>query len=609
MAYYNPMDEEYEKELYTSQIGASVNPMEHQTQSLKAKIFEGASVAEFGFMGAGKGNKQQFTPESFGKLERQDMRELAEVNKVETSTHASPGAGPLSGFSREGFNDEQRAQTLKEIKKAIDFAADASTGGAIVFHTGEWQRPISEKYGKKGFMGYPEEAEEAPIILADDRTGDFQVIKKNQKFYVPVEIDHIIDKTGNRVPIYKTNPDGSIHVEEKTFNDIVKDERKKYPEKTKNKPDEQVVLDAFFKRELDEAKGLSLYYSVDVDEQKKQLDKVKKALNFYKDLKKKIPEKDWWKVQQREDHQRLYFIPPDVVDPIEYLEKSQNDIEQQIRSRQELAMSYSQRAKQTETRMEHLKPVEDVGIKKTADTIASAAIFAMEKTKQHKNELKEDLFVAPESYDPKQYGSHPDEIRKIVQESRKTMVEKLTGPHYKMDKSEAKNYAEKHIKSTLDIGHFNTWRQFFERKDGESIGDADKRFNKWVISETKKLAKDGILGHIHISDNFGFDDEHLTAGQGNAPVKEFIEEMKKAGLKKFIVEAGSFNPITTLSDTWSFLGSPVYSISRPGISFDSWTNIRHSYFGMTGSPKYIVGDYSPSEDYKGAPWWSGVPLE
>ena len=66
MTYYNPMDEEYEKEVYTRYVGASINPLEHQTQSLKAKIFEGASVAEFGFMGSGKGNKQAFTPESFG---------------------------------------------------------------------------------------------------------------------------------------------------------------------------------------------------------------------------------------------------------------------------------------------------------------------------------------------------------------------------------------------------------------------------------------------------------------------------------------------------------------------------------------------------------------
>jgi len=307
--------------------------------------------------------------------------------------------------------------------------------------------------------------------------------------------------------------------------------------------------------------------------------------------------------------ERIPFIPPDVADPVEFLRKQENQLIKDINFSNELNAAYSREAMQTQKRIERLKPVEEVGIKKTSDSIARAALFALEKNRQHP-ELKNPLFVAPESYDPKQYGSHPEEMRKIVLESRKKMVDMLTGPQYKYDKKKAEQIAKERIKATFDIGHVNTWRQFFERKEGESMEQRDKRFNKWVINESKKLAKEGIIGHIHLSDNFGFDDEHVTPGQGNAPIKEFIEEMKKAGLKKFIVEPGSFNPTTALPDTWSFLGSPVYRVGRPGMP-TSWSEIHHSYFGRTARPYHIVGDFGKgiSEDYVGSPFYTGLPLE
>ena len=42
-----------------------------------------------------------------------------------------------------------KTATKEEIKKAVDFAGDIQ-GGAVVFHTGEWQRPFSEQDWNKG---------------------------------------------------------------------------------------------------------------------------------------------------------------------------------------------------------------------------------------------------------------------------------------------------------------------------------------------------------------------------------------------------------------------------------------------------------------------------
>jgi sugar phosphate isomerase/epimerase len=637
MDYYNAMDqpkESYAKGLesntYISDVGAALNPMQHQTEALKARIFEGASVTEFGFMGKGKGNREQFTPESFGSRERQDMRDLAEINEITTTTHASPSAGPLSGFSNRGFNDEQREETLNEINKAIHFAADASTGGAVVVHTGEWQRPISESYGKKGFKGYPEEEIRASILLADKRTGEFITdIRKDEILYEP---EYETDKDGNWVDINgkvipkdadvkrlfqrvpRWNKEGTdFKVKQVEWPEL----EKRAEQWNKEHPEEPRTPAEMFARirlenQILQAKGSSLFHAQYYEQHRETRDKAREALEIYKKIEETTDEKEKWRLKrQLESFGEVIdkVVPPDAKYPSEYLKKIIKREEDAMRFIHESSASADAQAKQLQEKLNHLSTVENTGISRTTDTIARAGIYAMEVSKKNKK-LKDPLFVAPEAYDPKLYGTHPEEIKKIITESRKDMANKLMGPRYKYSKEKAEEVASKHIKATFDIGHINEWRRYFERKPGENTEQLDKRFNKWVINEAKSLAKEGIIGHIHVSDNFGFSDEHLTPGDGNAPIKEFIKEMKKAGLNKFLVETGSFNPTTALTDTWSFLGSPVYSIGLPGVPH-TWTDIRHSYFGRTGRPYNIVGEFGKtiSEEYVGSPFYSGLPLE
>jgi len=215
------------------------------------------------------------------------------------------------------------------------------------------------------------------------------------------------------------------------------------------------------------------------------------------------------------------------------------------------------------------------------------------------------------------YGAHPDELKNLVIKGRKAMQKQLMST-YGMNKEKAQTLSKKHIKATFDIGHANVWRKYFKSKEGESLDSRDKRFNKWLLGKTKELVDEGIVGHIHISDNFGFHDEHLAAGDGNAPIRDFVEQAKKAGLNEFIVESGSFNPLTSLPDTWMHFDSPVYGMHVAGFTNDTWTdpnsaprwnNFHRSYFGKTEGPRYLVGDMAPSDDFKGAPFYTGVSLE
>ena len=205
--YYNSMDREMAQSgemkqvdragdvgIGVEEIGTTSNPFQHQTEALKARIFHGASRVEMTFFGAGKGRKEQPTPETFGKRERMDMRELAEFNKIQTTTHATVGIQGLSGLNmqQQVFSDDQRKQAIDEIKRAIHFAAEATTGGAVVFHTGEAPRsfysqlPGNRENGDKLFEMYPEEKEREQFFLADPLTKRVVGVKRNDLIPVPI---------------------------------------------------------------------------------------------------------------------------------------------------------------------------------------------------------------------------------------------------------------------------------------------------------------------------------------------------------------------------------------------------------------------------------------
>ena len=123
-------------------IEVTKDQIKEKFEAGKARIFHGANRVEFGFFGYGKGEEKRYTPETFGKRERQDMKDLAEFNKIQTTTHASVGVSGLSGLSQGRFDEQKRKESIDEVRRAVHFAAQATTGGAIVFHAAEAPRPI-----------------------------------------------------------------------------------------------------------------------------------------------------------------------------------------------------------------------------------------------------------------------------------------------------------------------------------------------------------------------------------------------------------------------------------------------------------------------------------
>ncbi len=653
------------------QIGISMNPFAHPTQSVEARLHDGAAKMEIAFFGKGKGNKDSFTPESIGKEERQEIRNLLKINEAKMSTHATVAVEGLAGFGREGFDDRQRETAINEIEKAIDFAADASTGGAIVFHTGEWQRPISEqdfttKFGE--FKGFSTEEDKAALYTVDKLSGQISGVKKDQVMYEPEFLTvksfsetegynqdrngNYLDRRGNEVFTYigedKLNGNSYKKYKDKFGNEVFEDEwvdkEGKFisPDPTKtdrwferipkwnkdntnfdvktmsfkdfaeqaekfnkrhglNVSPEQLYVKSQISNKVLQAKGSSLYHARQYEMHKFTRKKWLDALKYYEKLEKTIPEGEKWRLDKERN---AYNMPPEfdilktTENKITYLNRKIKDEEDSMRHIHESSATADVQARQAQDSINNIQTIHDYGIEKTADSIAHLAKKVWIKNENKKDPDMKDLYLAPENWQTGMFGSHPEEITEIVMASRKKFIAENK---ISMGLEKAKKAAEQVIKSTIDVGHLNLWRKHFQREDGENDDTYNKRFDNWMLKEIDKMHENNVLGHFHLADNFGFDDEHLTPGQGNAPIRDFVKKLKAKGYDDFIVESGSFNPVTALHDTWSYFGTPVYS-SHPRGSF---RDFRQKHFEYKSTPLYIAGAYAPSNQFK---MWSEVPL-
>jgi sugar phosphate isomerase/epimerase len=586
--------------LTAREIGTTMAPDTYPLQELQAKIRQGAAKLEMEFSGAGKSGfgGRGSTPEVLDKREREEFRKIAELNDVRVTTHATFGKQGLSGLTQQGFSEEEAQKTLKEINKAIDFAATATQGGAVVFHTGEWQRPIMDAgirnpdkvpKDKRIFREYDKEWEKAPISLADERTGQIVTLNREMKFYFPDEEEN--KETGMRY--VKKDNKGKYIVKEYDYDEALEYIKNRHysDDVLKNKSDAQILVYGLKEQQLKETEGQALRYSLDIEELKKGLQKTIEQRKIEEEIWNKTPESEHWKLMEPDKLSRHRY--PEHIPKKDMLAKEEERLRIEIQGNQSTVVSSLENYERTKKDIERLKPVEEVGIKRTADTLAKAGIKAMTETDAHRKELKEAIYIAPENVFPDFYGSQADEMIRIIEESRKEMARKLKEKGYSSD--EAKRKAETHIRATLDTGHLNNWRQHFKGND--------KDFNKWYLDQVQRMVDKKVLGHIHLTDNWGYDDEHLTPGQGNAPTKEVVKMLEDAGFKDFITEVGSFNANTILPDTLAELGSPVYVLGRSNIP---WGKVRHGHFGYAAPPNYIVGAYSPSNDFK---LWSEVPLE
>lgn len=597
--YWHSMDRSGGKEnevinINPSQLGIS-HGIGDPLQGLKGNVFAGASRVELGFMGAGKGSRHSptgWTPESVSRSEREDIRLLAKVNQVELSTHASPSVS-LSGLTQQGFSEEQQEKALFEVKKAIEFAADTAGGGPVVLHAQEFPRSIAEHYKKEKFTQYPGEEEKAIIPLADERTGQLITLRRDIQVPEPVRDE----KTNELV----RDEEGKIKVVMKDF-DYFEDKFKKLPESDrKDKYDNNVgkyFFNQYQQRQIEQAEGQAEYYGDRV----REIEKTRESLNnMKKEVLEKAENKDYVAGFIAERLGGMGKLSPEEVgelrkDPSTYLNNKIKELDRSLTGWREGEISARRQAVQTQEEGKRIKPIEEVGVERSAKAMARAALFGYNIEKSRN--LERPVMISVENYEPEIYGGHPQEMKKLIQEARKQMSNNLIEEQHLSEK-EAKEIAQDRIKMTFDIGHLNMWRKFFQGTDQE--------FKKWVDEQVEDLTKSKILGHVHITDNFGYHDEHLTPGEGTAPIKELLRKLEAKGYKGNIIAEPGGQPegqlFKSLTGAWKLSNYPIYRVDSEQ---RSWTEIENSYFGRTGSPTFVVGDYAPSKDWT---LWSETPLE
>ncbi len=730
--YANAMDPELygqkldnKPSLSVKDVGMSV-PMGISAQNVAgiySKIRMGAGSIEIGFPGLYSGQRGLHTPGMYGEDQRQAIRELANINEIKLTTHAAYNIMGLMGRdARDNFSVNNANKDLREIQRAIDFAADTAGGGSVVVHTGEWERPLTDmtvedytmeknysydpKTGRLLFRKRHSEPWDANFVLLDDRTSQkMETVQKDRLVSVPKWIRvskddprtaHLIGKKGRyqtkcddrfadlkgketiikegdyldyegnviinpydprygRVPWFDEET-RRFEVEYKNFRDFKKEAiehtewNKKHWKRLTGKEwyeDEEFYYDgvvypdeAFLHATLEtnegHSRGWAGYYAQGAKTEFEALEKLKKAKEFYEKLDKSLPENEKWRIMMEDPSiSRLVggIVPPDVKNPLKIIEEHIRELESRIEFSRQSSAAQEQQAEDTaETKRHIITPIKRFK-KHIARLYAEAGLRALQKTKDPNNPL----FLAIENLFPERFGGHPQELKFVIDEARKWFVKFLTekkvregvtkkgydvykellaeNPYYNpnITKEEAQKLAEKHIKATLDTGHLNLWRQFWQIDPKKSLEENEEEFKRWYLENFEDLVKNGYVGNVHLTDNYGFQDDHLAPGQGNTPIKEVVDILKKYGYDKAITVEPGADASTDISDfhglmkAWRHLGSPIYGLGLgPPRMHQTWTDIQHSYFGQNRPPYYIFGAYAPSNDWT---LWSQVPLE
>ncbi len=645
--------------LDTSQIGQTVAEGRAGggtfIESIQAAIRKGVASVELSAMPVG--SEPGVGVASYGAQKRRELREIARANEIQiVSVHTPTQVGNLSGFAgpEKGFVDEQREAFINEVKQAINFAADVTKGGAVVVHTGEYQRPMSEqswaydKYGRLMFKHYEEEPERAVMRLVDDRTGQIITqVRKNQEVFRPVwltsEKDYTyvdehtgepidvkkgdyVDYEGNkldmehRIPSFDSES-GRFKVRMMIWNDFEKEAEERNQLKAERlgrplKPDERVVTEEAFLRatvenQAAQARGWALYHNQRFNARLKDMQKLKDALGYWKKLEETTPEGDRWKLMKpgsswSHSISQLGLAPREEKLPSEIIEEELFDIKKDLKHMYEGSATYEQQAEEQMNLLNHAKPIGKYAIEKSTDSYAEAGIYAFDQTRAR--QLPKPVFIAAEQVFPEMgYGSHPDEMIELIQKSRERMAHKLMDERG-YDAEKAKKIASEHLKMTLDTEHVGLWKRYFQKREGENEQQFNKRFSEWYMDQIKKMEKAGIIGHLHIADGFGYGHANLPAGHGDMPVVDAVAYLKKKGYTGAYLSEGYGDATRMLREAWKTFGSPIYGAMgpvRPGAAA-RWSDVQDSYFGRNQPPYYVFGAYSPSNDWT---LWSQVPLE
>ena len=367
------------------------------------------------------------------------------------------------------------------------------------------------------------------------------------------------------------------------------------------------------------ARGWAHSYGGEFDEKVQSLKKLKEAKKIYTVLQDEVdPEKQHLlKKKVRDLHLSIAgeFVDPESKLPVELIDQEMRKLKNSMMQSQEASANQWTQAETNRERIKNVQSGDTYGLQESFDAYAQAGIKAMvESDNLEKNqkklgrEFRKPIALAIENLFPDRFGGHPDELIDVIQGSRRRMAKKLQ--QQGMSEEKAKKKAEKHIYGTFDTAHMNMWWKHWQGDQKKTFAENKVDFDEWYLEKVEKMAKNKIIGHLHLVDSYGYDDEHLAPGEGNTPVTRALKIFKKHGYKgDIIIEPGADFDVDsggtqTLLKAWKHFGSPIYGVGS-GAS-RSFGSVQNAYAGQPQPPYFTIRPYAPSEDWS---LWSGVPLE
>ncbi|MFH1399995.1 MAG: hypothetical protein ABIH41_00605 [Nanoarchaeota archaeon] len=611
---------------------------------------------------------------AYGKEIRQVIKEMTQAAGVQIDGFEMPTASitNMSGFDmqRGSISEDKRYEDIKEVKDAIRFAVDVAGGGGVDIWSQEFSRTIDDAPWNKGakFEAYDTEKQYGTKYLVDDRTGqlisairkssiirepEWNVFKESgmDEHGVAYQVGDYMDNAGNKIVIDPKDPTEalirrvpawdsdtqSFKTRRLSWDDLVKEAEERNRLTGLDLTPEGWAYRLQMETRLTQSRGQSLYYSRAYEQEMKEYQALRDALKAFKEIENNpnIPEETKRGMMQKEAIVRGYSRTDQFIQnvgeykmPSQLIEERIKDLEHNFKHIHEGSSAADAQAAQIVDDLEHVKTLGDYALKKSVDSYAELALFALNEQENNPN-AKKDIHVGPELGWPGAYGGHPEEFKELILKSRERMVELMTEKRVKdqfgmevdnqayrsdLGKGEAEELAKKHIKGMFDTSHLGMWLNHFKREHPHESEDHRRvRFNKWYLQQVDSLADPelDLIGGVQAVDSASGAHGHLPPGQGIFPVVEAVKLMKQKGWQGYLVSEGheeeQFGTGRILHETWRAFGSNIHSgLWTPHQPMVTFGQAYHGSYGYGAPPNYIVGAYSPSNEWK---VWSEVPFE
>lgn len=447
--------------------------------TLQAAVKEGVRSVELETNMAGSGG--HVGAESYGELERRELREIAKATGVElNAVHVPVQIGNMSGWNpQQGLSVDQKEMGKEEVRKAIEFAADVGAR-AITIHTGEYSRSVNdaEWNNERGFeFEAPQlSPQEDMVYVVDSRTGQVvQGMRKSDpislpKFETAVDVNpSLVGKPAQNAPHHTITEQDWIDEHGNLLDPTNMEDRKKLriamddydqPQiesinfnrlkeisetvnEIQNTNHEKLRPEVFYHRlntvnQINQMRSSMNIQYHNYHNAENQLSAIKQQNNIAENEVDFIVQQGLMldPEQRRQEFNRQFNKN---LDPEEFKSVSRNvyQLKQELEQGKQILATYQSEEEKLKQTSDYVKALGDFAAEESFDSFAETGIYALRETERgHKNKTLDkdkNVYLAPENIFPDMgYGSHPQEFIDLIKKSRKVMVNRLT-EEYKVD--------------------------------------------------------------------------------------------------------------------------------------------------------------------------------